>query len=241
MRGIRFGSVKLFSSAHLAEATAEIEQITIEPFPDIAGYSAFMMKGVGRYITTSHVLVVQWDGFVADPAMWDAAFLDYDYIGAPWPQFDDRWNVGNGGFSLRSRKLLDAMADPAITVYHPEDVGICRINRLVLEERFGISIAPREVASRFAFERAESRNSFGFHGSFNFPAVLGEDLHDFVQNTPPRLFLNRDGRDLCRVMASASDPRTAKAGRRLARQAVALAPGKRQSWTTLLHTHLLSR
>ena len=31
-----------------------------------------------------------------------------DYIGAPWPHFRDGHNVGNGGFSLRSRRLLEA-------------------------------------------------------------------------------------------------------------------------------------
>jgi len=35
-------------------------------------------------------------------------FLEYDYIGAPWPieQDDNLFGVGNGGFSLRSRKKM---------------------------------------------------------------------------------------------------------------------------------------
>ena len=36
-------------------------------------------------------------------------FFDYDYIGAPWPNnFVNR--VGNGGFSLRSKKFLELTA-----------------------------------------------------------------------------------------------------------------------------------
>ncbi|MDQ4418960.1 DUF5672 family protein [Sphingobium sp. DEHP117] len=241
LRGIRFGSVKLLSSVYLGEAPDIIEQIKIEPFADINGYSHFMMKNLHSYISTPYVLVVQWDGFVTDPAMWSADFLAFDYIGAPWPQFEKVRSVGNGGFSLRSRRLLEATADPAVSAYQPEDVGICHINRAVLEQGFNIRIAPWEVASRFAFEREEPRSSFGFHGSFNFPDVLGDGLCTFVDQTPTKLFLNRDGRDLCLKMADSSDRRTATAGRKLARQLARLSPASRQSWKTLLHTHKLCR
>jgi hypothetical protein len=79
------------------------------------------------------VLVAQWDGFVWQHRMWDPAFLDYDYIGAPWPAHLTRGEqhrnhrVGNGGFSLRSRKLQQFLAeDPRVEVTDNEDVVICR-------------------------------------------------------------------------------------------------------------------
>lgn len=241
MRGIRFGSVKLISSILLDDVPASIEQIKIEPFSDIRGYSRFMMKDLCSYISTPYVLVVQWDGFVTDPGMWNADFLSYDYVGAPWPQFEKARSVGNGGFSLRSLRLLEATADPAVSAYHPEDVGICHVNRSVLEQGFDIRIAPWEVANQFAYERENTRKCFGFHGSFNFPEVLGDDLRAFIDETPAKLFLNRDGRDLCRKMASSSDRATAIAGRRLARELARLSPVSRQSWKTLLDTHKLCR
>jgi len=60
-------------------------------------------------------LLVQPDGFVINPDKWDNQFFEYDYIGAPWEQvphsYLDPWGkphrVGNGGFSFRSKKLLD--------------------------------------------------------------------------------------------------------------------------------------
>ena len=84
----------------------------IGPIGSQTEYSRFMLRELGPYIRTDYVLVVQWDGFVLDASQWRSGFLDYDYIGAPWP-VHDRFEVGNGGFSLRSRRLLDALADPA--------------------------------------------------------------------------------------------------------------------------------
>src|ERR1700687_3454326 len=45
------------------------------------------------------------------PAAWREEFLGCDYIGAQWFWHDDAMRVGNGGFSLRSRKLLLALQD----------------------------------------------------------------------------------------------------------------------------------
>ena len=59
------------------------------------------------------MLLIQWDGYVVNPEAWDPAFLGCDYLGAKWYWHDDGMRVGNGGFSLRSRRLLDALAGSA--------------------------------------------------------------------------------------------------------------------------------
>ena len=43
-------------------------------------YSRFMVKELWKYIATSHVLVIQADGYVLDGNAWDDGFLQYDYI-----------------------------------------------------------------------------------------------------------------------------------------------------------------
>src|SRR5581483_1503806 len=89
-------------------------------------YSHFMIKRLASFVHTRFALVVQYDGFILNPRAWTDEFLKYDYIGAPW-LYDDNWNVGNGGFSLRSKRLLDFLqADEHVTEYHPEDHHICR-------------------------------------------------------------------------------------------------------------------
>jgi hypothetical protein len=147
----------------------------IAPLTSAVAYSRFILSQLSQHISTSHVLVVQWDGFVVRPAAWDPIFLEFDYIGAVWPQFDDGVAVGNGGFSLRSKRLLDACRAIGLTD-HPEDVAICRTHRSQLEQNFGIRFADPATAARFSYERSvRSGAEFGFHGAFNLPAHLGPD------------------------------------------------------------------
>ncbi|MBS0213818.1 MAG: hypothetical protein JSR26_11680 [Proteobacteria bacterium] len=179
MQQAHFARCVLLSPDALALPSG-IEHVRIEPIANIEGYSDFMLHGLGACFATPHVLVAQWDGFVVDAACWDAAFLDYDYIGAPWD--DAARTVGNGGFSLRSLRLCEALADIAPTRTHPEDVRICRDLRPQLEAR-GIRFAPTALAERFAWEEPQPAfATFGFHGLFNFHRVMAQDdLIEFLQ------------------------------------------------------------
>ena len=135
-------------------------------------YSRFMLRNLSQHLATNHALCVQWDGFVLDGSAWDPHFLDYDYIGAIWPQFRDGFNVGNGGFSLRSKRLLDACKNIPFDESQVEDVLIGRIYRPQLEQQ-GIRFAPEPMARRFAYERtAPTGREFGFHGAFNLVRLL---------------------------------------------------------------------
>lgn len=175
MEQVDFAKVLLFCDSRPTALPDGVGLIPISRLASGRDYSQFVLQQLGEHIATSHCLVVQWDGFVIDPAQWDPAFLDYDYVGAPWPQFGDVHDVGNGGFSLRSKRLLDACGDPAFRSSHPEDVAIGRVNREWLERDRGIRFPSREVAARFAFERGEPGPAFGFHGVFNMVRVLGLD------------------------------------------------------------------
>jgi hypothetical protein len=81
----------------------DVDVVKIDKITSKREYSEFCMKKLYKYFDTEHVLIIQWDGFVIDGSAWNDDFLKYDYIGAPW-QYDER-NVGNGGFSLRSKRL----------------------------------------------------------------------------------------------------------------------------------------
>jgi hypothetical protein len=133
-------------------------------------YSAFMLKELVQYVSTPFVLVAQWDGYVLDPCAWRGEFFEYDYIGAVWPFHRDGMRVGNGGFSLRSAKLLRSLAEAPFE-YIPgtnEDDLICRHYRPQLEAQYGIRFAPEDVAARFAYEHVRPDTpTFGFHGAFN--------------------------------------------------------------------------
>ena len=95
-----------------------------------ADYSNFILKDLLGHIETEFVLCIQWDGYILDARNWSEEFLSVDYVGARWPHFNDGHDVGNGGFSLRSRRLLKACSDDRIGGGgEAEDVAICRTAR----------------------------------------------------------------------------------------------------------------
>jgi hypothetical protein len=149
-----------------------VRWIETEPLRSIEAYSTYVLKSLAPLIKTSHVLIVQWDGFVLHPAAWSDEFLSFDYIGAPWNHIPEPCSVGNGGFSLRSLRLLQALESPAIVPTHPEDICICVTNRAALQAQ-GMRFAPPALARRFAVEEDPlSPQVFGFHGPYHQPTVL---------------------------------------------------------------------
>lgn len=156
----------------------------------IEDYSKITLKTIPNLIDTDYNLVIHADGFAVNNEAWTDEFLEYDYIGAQWP-WRPYYKVGNGGFSLRSRKLYQALhqlnvkykfedlpkeaqSDTDLTVQCgeklavPEDNLICRYYRPQLEKEFGIKFAPPTIADRFSiesnFDSPWLGKSFGFHG-----------------------------------------------------------------------------
>lgn len=135
-------------------------------------YEEALWHIVPQFVQTSHALIIQYDGFVLDGGLWNPDWLQYDYVGAPWPWHADR-RVGNGGFSLRSSKLMKFLFNhrEEFPLKTPEDDILCRIYRPALEIS-GFRWAPESVAREFSFEREKPHKTFGFHGLFNFKHVL---------------------------------------------------------------------
>lgn len=147
-------------------------------------YDFFVLSQLVNYITTTHYLIVQTDGYIKNPSAWSNEFFEYDYVGAPWKYspFHD-WephrpvsssnSVGNGGFSLRSVKLgnhirnmfcsLSKKSGFTPSMWNPEDCFICRDLRKPLE-LLGVKFAPEELAFTFSCENKIYSGQFGFHG-----------------------------------------------------------------------------
>ncbi len=208
-RGLRFGDALFLSDRPPPPGTAA-EWRAIPPIGSRLEYSRFMLRDLAAHVATGHVLCVQWDGYVLDPNAWDPAFLDYDYIGAPWPHFADDMRVGNGGFSLRSRRLVEACADLPISD-ESEDVAICRTHRRFLEERFGLRFAPEELARHFAYERmAPTGKEFGFHGALNMVDLApSRELVPLFAELEPSLLNRREHREILGAALRRGDLRLA--------------------------------
>ncbi|SMC30089.1 DUF5672 family protein [Polynucleobacter kasalickyi] len=169
--------------------------IEAPPIRSIEEYSLYLQSNLSSHISGTHMLVMQWDSFIVDPNLWDSRFLEYDYIGAPWPHHPET-PVGNGGFSLRSKKLFEVIQNPQFKKSHPEDQSISIFNRSFLDKNTTIRFAPIELASQFAFERS-GYHAFGFHGFFNFHLVLNDiELEQFIEMIPSDLLGKIDTYDL---------------------------------------------
>lgn len=163
-----FGDAILFTDAPVASGS--FRTVPIAKLASLDDYSRFVLKELASHLSTPYALVVQWDGYVVDGTAWNEEFLRFDYIGAPWAWYADGMTVGNGGFSLRSRKLLEAMAAERFDFVPgtPEDHQVCRVHRRTLVDALGVRFAPETLAAAFSYERSlPTRSTFGFHGVFN--------------------------------------------------------------------------
>jgi hypothetical protein len=224
LREVRFGHALLLTNRHVApnaglgitpEGLQRVEQRLIPTLTSAQAYSLFVLAELPAHIETSHALLSQWDGFVADAGAWRPEFLEYDYIGAPWAKAAPGQDVGNGGFCLRSRALMQAMQGLS-PLTHPEDACIAQTHRGTLEARFGLRFAPAALARQFAFENERpGEPCFGFHGMRNLHRALPPSLaSQWFAHLPPSLFAGRDAYktardllndqqfDLCRAVLS---------------------------------------
>ena len=178
-RNIQFNSVKLVSHWYPKGLPSNISFEECQNIDSIDKYSHYIMFDLIKHVNTDYCLLIQHDGYILRPDKWDNIFLDYDYIGAPWPikdnayitKFGEHIRVGNGGFSLRSKKLLEAPFKYNIPFvqeqgFYNEDGNLCVYSRDKLLE-LGIKYAPINIAAKFSHETTldEHKNiePFGFH------------------------------------------------------------------------------
>lgn len=146
----------------------------------IDAWNKFIVYELHKYVTTEFAMLVHADGYVINPQAWNQKFLEYDYVGAPWPLPRDSYSyrtpagevirIGNS-VSLRSKKLLELPTKLGLEwkSYYGntnEDGFICVHNREILEEH-GVRFAPIEVAKYFSKEHEipenEGIDTFAFH------------------------------------------------------------------------------
>lgn len=86
-------------------------------------------------------------------------FLEWDYVGAPWIDFE---KGGNGGLSIRDKnstlKLLDYIPYAGYAIHDNEDRYISNNLHLV-----GGKVAPRDVCFKFSCESIFQLGTLGYH------------------------------------------------------------------------------
>lgn len=164
-RGIDYGDVILITDRKPLFLPKNIRYCHIDRLNSIDKFNYDMVYELYRYIHTDFALTVHADGFVVNPDMWRDEFLDYDYIGSPWPDPHDDFTyrdingnlirVGNS-VGIRSKRLLEFPTKAHIPFekdhgWFNEDGFICVKNRHLFLAA-GMTYAPLEVAVYFGHE-----------------------------------------------------------------------------------------
>lgn len=182
MKDIEFGEVVLVTDKVPKHLPKGITVKLCEPITKIDMFNHMMVYDMAQYVDTDYMLLVHYDGFVINPSSWRNEFLDYDYIGSPWPlpskghnsYFDAKGNVVRVGnsVSLRSKRLLEYPKAhnlewrPTPDGDYNEDIFLCAMSKCQMEED-GLKFAPIEVARFFGREHTipetEGMTPFVFH------------------------------------------------------------------------------
>jgi len=183
LHNIEFGKAKLLCPHPPEKKYPDIEYVSIPPLNSVDDYNELIFQNLHKYFKTSHCLIVQADSFVVNSDLWKNEFLEYDYIGGPWPNkiqvnsnlilHLEKNPVGNGGFSMRSRKLAEATGKINFKSLNfpmkAEDVVICYyLYQKMIDS--GVRFAPPQLAAQFSMENVDHLYSqdvntvFGFHG-----------------------------------------------------------------------------
>lgn len=162
------------------------------------------LKLLPEHVTEDFNIIVHDDGYAVNKSAWTNEFFNIDYIGAIVPP-NCGWHnshvnqVGNGGFSMRSKKLYQAIAelDPTIEreEYHkdplladtalfrewlPEDLLLSVLYYEKLTKDYGIQFASIELADQWSIELNFNSpwlgKSLGFHGKYGTHHHYGEIL-----------------------------------------------------------------
>ena len=162
--------------------------IEIPAIKSTKDYNSVVFFDLPKQLKTDFALFIQYDGFVLSGELFSEQYLNWDYIGAPWPHYSD-FTVGNGGFSLRSKKLVDNIQKYLLPedLHSAEDVVICRYLRARLEENDGLQFAPEKIAEMFSYEmRKPDFDTFGFHGLSHLPEVMVGEIEELFEYLQPQ-------------------------------------------------------
>lgn len=171
MRGIDFGEAIIITHKKPFGLPKNIKYSHTDELKNIDDFNYKMVYELGEHIHTDYAMIVHADGYIVHPEMWREEFLNYDYIGAPWPlpkegdttTYRDKdgniCRVGNS-VGIRSKRLMDYPKAANIPWtgeyafgkmwYHEDGFLCCKIKHILEAE--GMKIAPIEVAKYFGHE-----------------------------------------------------------------------------------------
>lgn len=179
-KDIEFGDIVFISDTEPKNLPKDIRYSESPKSSNIDEWNYNIIYDFPKHIHTDFVILIHDNGFIVNPNSWRSEFLEYDYIGAPWPIPNDDFSyrdinnnlirVGNS-VSLRSKKLLDVPIKENLEWkpfhgYTNEDGYIC-VNYRHKYIEAGCKFADIEVAKYFSHEteipEIQGIEPFAFH------------------------------------------------------------------------------
>jgi len=166
-KGIEWGAVKLVSDEKPGNLPEYITHEFCPKMSNIDEWNYAVIYELPTHVDTEFSVLIHDDGFVVNADSWRPEFLEYDYIGAPWPLPDpndkvsyrdikgELIRVGNS-VSLRSKKLLDLPIELDLEWkpfhgFYNED-GFIAVNYRHIYKEHGCKFAQIDVAKHFSHE-----------------------------------------------------------------------------------------
>jgi hypothetical protein len=156
-REIEFGAVKLID--------ANLTSLVM--------YSVWCLTELYKHIDTTHFLIVQRDGFVLNSQSFKMEWLELDYIAPLFVQMDI---VGSGGFSLRSKRIMEYAAH-ILPKWNGTESHAKELQKILGYYEDGVICLKREF-SHFKFATKEQASEFGQGGNRN-PEYFNEKPFGF--------------------------------------------------------------
>ena len=177
---IQFSQILLLSNYKPWNLPDKVSYKRIKGFSSVDDWCEFVFKDLYSYIKSPYIILIHPDGYIVDYRQWKSEFLQFDYIGAPWPWPKDSVSyrtdkgkiirVGNS-VSLRSKRLLEAPLTLNLKweKFHGnfnEDGIICvKYHDILTENNF--KFPPVHLAYKFSVETnlpaLSDQKSFAFH------------------------------------------------------------------------------
>ena len=199
-KDISFGCVKILSHETPTNLSSNIIWQPIDKLNNIDEWNYFMIYNLTQYIDTDYIMLIHDDGFIINSTAWRDEFLEYDYIGAPWPIPSDSLSyrdingelirVGNS-VSLRSKRVLDLPSQLNLEWkpfhgFYSEDGFIC-VNYRHEFIKHGCKFADIGVAKYFSHETELIETigiaPFAFHGKHSIYRKLIENYEKQEKNS----------------------------------------------------------
>jgi Protein of unknown function (DUF5672) len=143
-----------------------VDNLTIKQYNAILMSSAFY-----KCVPTETMLIFQTDTIILEPQLLHA-FLQYDYVGAPWPS----GGVGNGGLSLRKKSKMITITETVIPFHENEDIN------LSMQPLVPLHKPSFEEAKQFAVETVFYETPFGIHVPWKY--LSADKMHILIEKYP---------------------------------------------------------